>query len=78
MVNKNLRKSNGVSAEWRFIVDLINGNSAHNSVTVKLEQVSRPTPLAPPPPPPPLIQKSQPNLALHQRMRDLNNRAAKK
>jgi len=78
VVNKNLRRSNGVSAEWRFIVDLINGNSTQNFVTVKLEQVSRPTPLAPPPPPPPLIQKSQPNLALHQRMRDLNNRAAKK
>lgn len=78
VVNKNLRRSNGATSEWRFIVDLVNPNSYHNPVTVKLEHVSRPTPLAPPPPPPPPVQKPQPNLALIQRMRDLNNRAAKK
>jgi hypothetical protein len=78
VVNKNLRKSNGVTTEWRFIVDLINRNSYQNSVTVNLEKVSRPAPLAPPLPPPAPVQKNQPNLALIQRMRDLNNRAAKK
>jgi hypothetical protein len=78
IVNKNLRKSNGASTEWRFIVDLINKNSYQNSVTVNLEKVSRPAPLAPPPPPPAPVQKNQPNLALIQRMRVLNNRAAKK
>ena len=78
VVNKNLMKSNSASAEWRFIVDLINKNSYQNPVTVKLEQVSRPAPLAPPPPTLPQVKKPQPNLALIQRMRDLNNRATKK
>jgi len=78
VVNKNLRKSNGVTTEWRFIVDLINRNSYQNSVTVNLEKVSRPAPLAPPPSAPAPAGKNQPNLALIQRMRVLNNRAAKK
>ncbi len=78
VVNKNLKRSNGATSEWRFIVDLVNQNSSYNPITVKLDQVSRPTPLAPPSPPSPPVQKPQPNLALIQRMRDLNNRAAKK
>jgi hypothetical protein len=78
LVNKNLMKSNGSSIEWRFIVDLVNKNSYNNSITLKLEQVSRPTPLAPPPPPPPPVQKPQPNLALIRHMRDLRNHSVKK
>ncbi len=78
VVNKNLKRSNGATSEWRFIVDLVNQNSSYNPITVKLEQVSRPTPLAPPPPPPPPVQKPQPNLALIRHMRDLRNHAVKK
>lgn len=78
VVNKNLMKSNGASAEWRFIVDLINKNSYQNSVKVNLEQVSRPAPLAPPPPPSMPVQKAQPNLSLIRHMRDLRNHSNKK
>ena len=74
LVNKNLLKSNGSTAEWRFIIDLIN----HQPVRLNLDSVSRPTPLAPPLPPVPPPEKPGPNLALIQRMRELNNRAAKK
>jgi hypothetical protein len=41
LVNKNLLKSNGATTEWRFIVDLVNGNSYQNPVTVKLDKISR-------------------------------------
>jgi hypothetical protein len=78
-VNKNLLKTNGAKTEWRFIVDLVNTNSHSNHFTVKADRVSRPTPLAPPPPPAPVTMTSRgTNLALVQRMRELNNRVAKK
>lgn len=81
LVNKNLMKSNGNKIEWQFIVDLVNANSHANHVTLKLEDVARPTPLAPRPAPSVFHtpQKTyQTNLALVQRMRELNNRAVKK
>jgi hypothetical protein len=78
--NKNLLKNNGAKAEWRFIVDLENKNSYGIYYTVKADQVSKPTPLAPSLPAPTPVQKPSrgTNLALVQRMRELNNRAAKK
>ena len=78
VVNKNLMKSNGASTEWRFIVDLVNKNSYQNTFKLSVDQISRPTPLAPPPPPSIPAPKSQPNLSLIRHMRDLRNHAAKK
>lgn len=83
VVHKNLMKSNGNKIEWKFIVDLINPNSHANHTTIKLQEVSRPTPLAPKAPAPsppsiPLHKKYETNLALVQRLRELNNKAARK
>jgi hypothetical protein len=80
-VNKNFLKSNTSDIEWKFIVDLVNDNSHSNHITLKLDDVSRS--ITPP------IQHTQQeaqikqkkyetNLALVQRMRELNNRATKK
>ena len=81
VVNKNLMKSNGSKIEWKFIVDLMNANSHANHVIPTADNVSRPVPMDTKPvqPAAPVPHKKyETNLALVQRMRELNNRAAKK
>lgn len=81
-VVKSLMKTNGSKIEWQFIVDLMNANSHANYVGIKLNDISHPMPLASKTVPNNESQhqakKYQTNLALVQRMRELNNRATKK
>lgn len=82
-VTKNLYKTNGVKSEWRFVIDNLLKNTPKNQTNfaVNLEKISRPNP--------PMIPEERPRvqvqqkkygtaLPLVQRMRELNDRAAKK
>jgi hypothetical protein len=77
-VNKNLLKSNGVRTEWRFIVDkLLNTTQNNYALTIDLEKVSRPTPLAPPVERPKKVIQTknyQTYIPLVQRVRQLNSK----
>lgn len=47
LVNKNLLRTNGVTIEWRFVVDTLL-HSRENNLKIELSRVSQPAPLAPP------------------------------